>query len=272
MSNVFELPEIPQWAEPFSELPADEEEIAVNTYENFAEIYDGFGSEKFCQALCAQLKQLLPRYGISPGATIADLACGTGVITTELARSGYRMLGMDLSEDMLRYARDRARKAGVEVPFQRADLRSFQLPHPVECAISTHDVLDHLFMDDELDQAFEQVALNLLPRGLFIFDMNCWEGIRHLDGRTTFVETESRSAVYQMIAVERSLETNITGFLKNESGSYDRFNEVLYQRCYSDEEIMERLEDFEFQLLDKIVLQNLEEDRFKQMWIVRRLH
>ncbi len=40
---------------------------------------------------------------------ILDLACGTGIPTLELARCGYRVMGLDLHEEMLTVARQKAK-------------------------------------------------------------------------------------------------------------------------------------------------------------------
>lgn len=248
----------------------DENIVSVNTYDYFAEIYDGFGSEEFCLSLTTHLVENLEKYRFPAGADIVDLACGTGVITAELAKRGYRMTGLDLSENMLRHARMRAEKLGLDIRFRRADIRTFELETKTPCIISTHDVLDHLFEDDELDQAFEQVSAALRPQGLFLFDMNCWEGIRHLNGRTIFVENQDRSGAYHLIAEDRTLETNIVGFLRVEENLYERFEETLFQRCYDDDEICERLDAFDLELLEKIPIQYLKGDVFKQLWITRK--
>lgn len=42
------------------------------------------------------------------GALVADLACGTGDLCSELARQGYRAVGFDFSHGMLRRARTQA--------------------------------------------------------------------------------------------------------------------------------------------------------------------
>ncbi len=248
---------------------ADDEAVSVNTYGNFADIYDGFGSEEFCLSMVTHVMENLEKYRLPRGAEILDIACGTGVITTELAKEGYQMIGLDLSKDMLRHAQQRAARLGVNIRFVRADMRSFELQQKTPCIISTHDSLDHLFEDDELDQAFQQIAKALRPQGLFLFDMNCWEGIRHLDGRTVFVENPDRSGAYYLIAEDRTLETNIVGFLRVEGNLYERFDETLFQRCYSNEEIEERLDRFGLELLERIPIQYLKGDIFKQLWVTR---
>jgi SAM-dependent methyltransferase len=56
-----------------------------------------------------------------PGRLI-DLGCGTGRLLLPFARRGYRVLGVDLSEEMLRVAGERAAAAGVPVHLLRANL------------------------------------------------------------------------------------------------------------------------------------------------------
>ncbi len=257
----------PGWEGDFDE---EAELVNVNKYARFAEIYDVFGSEDFCLSMCSHIVEALERYSIAAGSEIVDVACGTGVITVELAKRGYRMVGVDLSEDMLTQARRRAREAGIEATFARADMRTFRLKQPTRCIISTHDSLDHLFNDEELDLAFERVSSALAPGGLFLFDMNCWEGIRHLNGRTVFVETHDKSGAYHLIAEDRSLETNIVGFVQVDGSLYERFDETLYQRCYANEEIEDRLDEFGLELLDRKAIQHLKDDVFKQLWITRK--
>jgi 2-polyprenyl-3-methyl-5-hydroxy-6-metoxy-1,4-benzoquinol methylase len=247
----------------------EEEGVAVNTYGNFAHIYDGFGSEDFCLTLTSHILERLEKYSIPEKVEILDIACGTGVVTVELAKRGYVMTGVDLSPDMLSHARDRAREHGVKIRLVRDDMRTFKTQQQFPCVISTHDVLDHLFEDEELDQAFQRIASTLLPGGLFIFDMNAWEGIRHLNQRTIFVENAERSGAYHLIAEEGTLETNIVGFLRVEDNLYERFAETLFQRCYSNEEIEKRLELTGLELLERVPIQYLQGDVFKQLWVTR---
>src|SRR5262249_10063328 len=53
---------------------------------------------------------------------LIDLGCGTGRLLVSLAARGDRVLGVDLSPEMLAVARDKARAGGVEVDLLRANL------------------------------------------------------------------------------------------------------------------------------------------------------
>src|SRR5262245_65943651 len=61
------------------------------------------------------------RYFDRPG-RLLDLGCGTGRLLVSFARRDYWVLGVDLSEEMLRVAGHKARAAGVTIHLLRANL------------------------------------------------------------------------------------------------------------------------------------------------------
>lgn len=62
--------------------------------------------------------------GGEPGVRALDLSCGTGRYALALARRGLKVVGVDVSERMLRAARATARAAGCELRLVRADARA----------------------------------------------------------------------------------------------------------------------------------------------------
>jgi SAM-dependent methyltransferase len=63
------------------------------------------------------IEKLLPRNLI-----LADVGCGTGSLTVELARFAEKVIGVDLSQEMLRRARDVAKERQLRnVEFRRGD-------------------------------------------------------------------------------------------------------------------------------------------------------
>ena len=70
------------------------------------------------------IEKLLPR-----DLTVADIGCGTGSLSFELARFARKVIGVDLSGEMLRRARAAAKERGVDnVEFRRGDALRAPLP------------------------------------------------------------------------------------------------------------------------------------------------
>ncbi len=59
-------------------------------------------------------------YDVNPD-LVCDLACGTGNITIPLAKRGYDMTGVDISEDMLNIAREKADGLDILFPEPKHD-------------------------------------------------------------------------------------------------------------------------------------------------------
>lgn len=101
-----------------------------------------------------------------------DLACGTGTTAVELARRGIRMYAVDVSPDMCRLARQKARKEDIPVEVLHADMRSFRLPGSVDLVTCEFDSLNHVPRKSDLARVARAVARALRPGGYFFFDLN----------------------------------------------------------------------------------------------------
>jgi len=88
------------------------------------------------------IEKLLPR-----GLVLADVGCGTGSLTFELARFAKKVIGVDLSQEMLRRAKNLAIQRNVRnVEFRRADALRLPLQaHSVDavfCVMVLHFLPD----------------------------------------------------------------------------------------------------------------------------------
>jgi SAM-dependent methyltransferase len=140
-------------------------------YDSFAWFYDRHWSREVPPQILTVIDRLLlprlPRRG-----RILDLCCGTGYTSAELIRRGFEVTGLDVSEEMLHYARLNAPDARLIL----ADARSFDLPPVFDGVISTFDSLNHIMALDELMNVFRHVHGALASGGLFLFDMNMERG------------------------------------------------------------------------------------------------
>ena len=61
--------------------------------------------------------------GLAKGATVLDMACGTGRHAIEMTRRGYQVVGFDLSLAMLARAADEAQERDQKLNFVQGDMR-----------------------------------------------------------------------------------------------------------------------------------------------------
>lgn len=170
---------------------------------------------------------------------VLDLACGTGTIAVELARRGYRVIGLDLSEEMLAVADAKARQAGVEVFFTRQDLRSFRLPEKADAAVCLFDSLNYLTSPEDLEKAFRRVAAALAAGAPFLFDLHTEYRLRWY-GETTFAYRGDDIAYIwesEYDPEKRLCTMELTLFVRQPDGRYARFEEVHEERAHTSGEV-----------------------------------
>lgn len=113
------------------------------------------------------LTQAAAAHGVRPR-VIVDLACGTGNTAIPWAGRGRTVVGVDVSEAMLRVARRKSRR----VRWIRQDLRRLALDVTADVATCHFDALNHILDAKDLQRVFVNAARLVRPGGLFLFDLN----------------------------------------------------------------------------------------------------
>lgn len=109
---------------------------------------------------------------------ILELGCGTGAHAEQLARMGYTIHGVDLSESML--ARAEARKdslpseVAARLSFSPGDVRTVRTGETYDAVISLFHVMSYQTTNADLEAAFKTAAVHLKSGGTFLFDF--WYG------------------------------------------------------------------------------------------------
>ena len=177
----------------------------MNAYHALATSYDRLTNDVDYEATVKFYMEILQREGVKPR-TVVDLACGTGSVTEILARMGYPVLGVDMSEEMLTVA---AMKTGELDPMPRfvcQKLQQLSLPRGVDLAVCALDSLDYITDPADCAQAIRRIYKVLNPGGTFIFDVNTPEKLRAMDGQIFLDEDED---VYCVWRGEFDEQTNI---------------------------------------------------------------
>jgi SAM-dependent methyltransferase len=194
-------------------------------------------------ALPALEKLFLSR--LPPGARVLDVCCGSGHVTKELVRRGYRLTGIDSSEALI----ELARRDLPGIDLRVADARDLKLDPEYDAAISTFDSLNHILTLEELQAVFAGVREALLPGGIFVFDMNLEEAYLQ-DLRQWNVTMEDRGVglvrgTYDLAT--RTAATDLVWFrLVGDGPCWHRHSSVVKQRCYTEPEIRAALRETNF--------------------------
>lgn len=140
-------------------------------YNQFAYWYDDLNIKADYDSLVSWIVDRLNKEGICKG-IVADLGCGTGEVTLRLSKSGYDMIAVDQSYDMLSVLRDKmTREESLKILLLQQDLSELDLYGTIAAAVSTFDTFNHL-SEKKVNQALARAALFLEPGGLFVFDVN----------------------------------------------------------------------------------------------------
>ncbi len=183
--------------------------------------------------------RLLAFYSRTPvGSTnrdVLDLCCGTGQLAQCFLEKGYCVTGLDLSEYMLEYAREntRAYVESGQARFVQGDASSFALDGHFGLVVSTYDALNHLPDEQALRNCFQCVGQVLVEDGYFIFDLNTRRGLRRWSGVTVDDGEEVMIVTRGVYDEEHGKAcTEISGFVREEDGRYERFRQVAYNTAF----------------------------------------
>ncbi len=136
-------------------------------FENYAHKYD---KECFVQGTLGECDFIEQEIGCDRSLKILDIGCGTGRHSIELAKRGYRVTGVDLSESQLKRAREKAKEAGVAVDFQKQDARSLPFKDQFDLAIMLCEGGFSLMETDEMNfEILKGATRALTGRGTLIF-------------------------------------------------------------------------------------------------------
>ena len=130
---------------------------AREPYETLAGAYDGLTTDVDYAAVLQFFETVLQRAGHSPK-TVLDLACGTGSMSVLLAERGYRVIGADISEEMLTAAAQKAAAMTENPPFFICQpMQRLTLPEPVEAIVCLLDSLNYLTEPEDCRKTFHRV-------------------------------------------------------------------------------------------------------------------
>lgn len=180
----------------------------MGAYEALAASYDRLTNDVDYGTTVAFYREILAQEGLRPR-TAVDLACGTGTVSILLAQQGLRVIGVDMSEEMLTVAQQKAGDMDNPPRFVCQHLQKLVLPRGVDLAVCALDSLDYITDPNDCAEAIRRVYRALNPGGILIFDVNTPEKLRAMDGQVFLDEDDD---VYCVWRGEFDEKTNICSY------------------------------------------------------------
>ena len=181
----------------------------MSDYDAFAAVYDQFAA--------GMTEDVAFYVGLAEEARgpVVELAVGTGRVAIPIVeRTGRRVIGIDVSSEMLAVARRRATEAGIELDLRQGDMSEFSLDEPTDLVICPFRAMLHLPDHDARVNVMRRVRSALVPGGrfawnAFVFDPaiakeidGVWREEQGVRNRSTYDYDEGR--------IDLTIETGAT--------------------------------------------------------------
>jgi SAM-dependent methyltransferase len=134
----------------------------VKTYDEAVD--DWPGEMDFYYGLAGEVK--------TKGGSILEVACGTGRVAVRLARTGVRVVGLDLSREMLALVEEKSRGMSNASWFE-ADMRSFDLKQKFDLVIIPGHAFQNLNTAQDQADCLDCINSHLKPGGRLVIHLDC---------------------------------------------------------------------------------------------------
>jgi ubiquinone/menaquinone biosynthesis C-methylase UbiE len=242
---------------------ADRQHDSSSTpYRWMAHYYDTIYSELVdYRSQADRIKKIIAKHSKKkkPG-SLLDVACGTGNYTFIFADRGWKVTGIDISDEMLRIAKKKT--GGKKNPrFIKMDMRKINLQEKFDVATVLFGGFGYLLETRDVESFLASVKRHLSPGGLLIFEF--WQNsavhpaASRPSGHQSWLRIEDGNRL--VIRLDTSKYNAQTNILNGEYDHYildtngrklvDNFSETHHLKTYAISNIRELLERSKFKVL-----------------------
>lgn len=136
-------------------------------FSNYANSYD---KEEFTRGTLGECDFIEKEINYNKKIKILDVGCGTGRHSIELAKRGYTITGIDLSESMVNKAKKKAKELNLNIAFQVEDARNLPFKDEFDLVLMLCEGGFSLMETDEMNfQILQGIERSLKRKGKLIF-------------------------------------------------------------------------------------------------------
>lgn len=234
----------------------------VKYYDNF------FLKEEHLEKEIAHIQRLILEYGNWKGKiSILDVGCGTGAHDFKFAKNGYKVKGIDVSDDMIAFSKSRVgNEDGLE--FECCNIQQVCFSDMFEVCISLSHVIGYQLKNEDVEGMLQNISKSLKTDGIFIFNFYNIAGILQNGLRAQKKEVlleDGRILRFSNAEMDLSQsELNLEYYYLIDDG--DSHNEIEINekiRCFSKKELQYYLEKNGFKV---VKMYNYMEDSIGESW------
>jgi len=218
-----------------------------------AEYYDLLNKNKNYELECNFLEQVFKKYSQFEIKNILDLGCGTGIHAKSLSLRGYNVLGLDLSEEMIKIAK---LKASENLKFIVGDMSNFEINMKFDSIISMFSSFGYLTKNKQIESSLNSIKKHLKPGGLFILD--CWNGLGVMNELPSIRTKEShigdlkisRTSYPKLDSLNHLCDVKFDTDVFKNNQLIDTYEELHKVRFFFPQEIKKYIEDIGFEIIE----------------------
>jgi len=218
------------------------------SFKDIAEYYDLIYEDKDYEKEVDFIEEIFEN---SKPKKILEVGCGTGNYTKILLERGYEVTAVDISENMLKIAREKC-----ACKFIKGDIKDISINERFDASIAMFAMMGYITESSDVIKALNNINRHLNPNGVFIFDV--WNGLAVMrllpEHRVKEVENDKakiiRIAMPNLRSFDHICEVNYKLLILNKKdNAFNEINEKHVVRFYFPQEIKYYLEDAGFEVL-----------------------
>lgn len=221
-------------------------------YQKMPEYFDAHNINEKTEANNALIEKLLSEQDVK---TVFDMTCGTGSQVFYLFDHGYEVVGSDFSPDLIKAAREKAKKTKANISFIDGDMRTIKVGK-FDAVITIFNAIGHLIKTD-FEIALQNIHSNLNDHGIYIFDIFNLQAITddkiddfNMDIESIIGGDKIRNIQYSKIDKERGLLTSYDHYtITHADGTTEVKENTFSLQIYRADEIKTVLEKNGFKVI-----------------------
>ncbi len=254
-------------------------------YDCIAGFYNRYTNDIDYKKIANYTERCLKKFGLpkrSDGGAVPmllDVACGTGVLTCMLAERGYEMIGLDVSEEMLYEAEERAQDKNLDILWLCQDMCKMDLFGTVSAMICMTDGINHITSETKLEKFFKRIRNFIDDDGLFIFDVLSEKYFAEEVGSNVFFDDRDDGSCLwtsKYDANKRICKYNVVFYdlCDEENSLYERFDDTVTERAWTDDEVCGAFSEAGFEnvgVFDGLSFKDADSDSLRKLYVIRKI-